>query len=204
MTVRCADGTGFGTRIDALEVFWRAAGSPQILRFGGSLPSEMPGSATGLMPATPSKTTAGFDLLQGAYAVQAATTGRVVRRLALVAAFGLLAHVGVLAAETVLVQRIAATRERELQTAIAELAPGLPVNLPLDEVLRRALPETGPAFGFLPLLAEVAEALTPVGGQLSFRSLTFDSATGGIALLVEGPDIATLQSVEADSGRLGA
>ncbi len=201
--VRCADGTGFCTRIETLGVFWRAAGSPQVLRFGGSLPDDMPSGATGIMPASPSKATAGFDLLQGPYAPQRRGVRRMASRLAIVACAGLLAHGGVLAVETAILQRLAAARETELRATIAEFAPGLPRDLPLDQAMRRALPVAGPASGFLPVLTDVAAALAPVGAQLEFRNLGFDAAGGSLSLLVEGPDIATLQSVEADLAAAG-
>ncbi len=196
--VRCADGTGFCTRIEALGAFWRASGSPQVVRYGGLLPEELPSGATGIMPAGSSKATAGFNLLQGRYAGENRAAHRLALRLACVALAGLLLHVAVLAVETVGLQRLAAARASELRAAIAEVAPELPADLPLDQAMRRALPVARPAGGFLPLLAEVATVLTPAGDQLAFRSLAYDAAGGGLALLVEGPDIATLQGVEAD------
>lgn len=201
--VRCADGTGFATRVETIETFWRAAGKPQILFFGGRLPEAMPAGATGLTPAGPTEAAARFDLLQGAYARSGGGLGRAARRLAAVLAIGLLAHGAVMAAEIFALQRIAETREAELRAAIAALAPGLPADLPLDAALRRALPEAAAQGGFLPLLAQVASALEPQGEMLGFRSLGYDAASGSLSLLVEGPDLATLQQAEADLAAAG-
>ena len=49
--VRRADGTGYATRAEHLEAFWRADGAPQVVLYGGRLPEQVPVSAPGLMPA---------------------------------------------------------------------------------------------------------------------------------------------------------
>ena len=86
--VRRPDGTGFVTRIDSFEAFWRIGSAPQIVLYGGNLPETVPAGATGLLPAAATDTTARFDLLQGPYARNGTAWRRVGLRLAAAAPSG--------------------------------------------------------------------------------------------------------------------
>lgn len=197
--VRRADGTGFAAGLAAFKALWRIDGAPQIVLYGGKLPETLPVSAAGLMPAQPPGAM-GFDLLQERYARNTGGWARMARRLALVIGLALAAHGAILGAETYALQRIAQDREAALRSALAVRMPDLPAGLPLDAALARALPQ-GPGAaenGFLPLLAQVAEVLSPLTGQVALRNLAYDGAGGSLAILVEAPDLATLQRIETD------
>lgn len=199
---RRADGTGFATRAAAFETFWQAEGAPRIVLFGGRLPDGVPVSATGLMPAGPPPEALDVDLFQGRHA-RNETGGRALARLGIVAALALIAHAAILSLDTFALRGIARDQEAALRAAIALRLPDLPATVPLDVALRRAMPTGGGEAGFLPLLAQVSDALEPVAGKIALRDLTFDAGDGGLALLVEAPDLGTLQQVEAELGAAG-
>lgn len=201
--VRRADGTGYAAQTEAFEVLWRADGTPQIVLFGGRLPETLPVSAAGLMPAL-STDAARLDLLQGVYARDSGGRGRIAGRLALVIGLALAAHGAILGAETFALQGIAQEREATLRAALAARVPDLPAGLPLDAALQRALPQAADAAGgFIPLLARVSEVLAPLAGEMALRNLAYAAADGSLALLVEAPDLATLQRIESDLAAAG-
>jgi general secretion pathway protein L len=202
---RRANGTGFATRRDAFETFWRAEGRPQIVLLGGRLPDTLPVS-TADMTAVPGTPEGGsFDLMQGEWAKGYTSGRKFVPRLALVVGIAFAAHLLVLGAKTVALQRIATEREAELRAELAVRVPGLPEDTPLDVALQRALP-SGPetvGAGFVPLAARVSEALLPTVGAISVRSMTFTAEDGSLSILVEGPDLETLQQVESSLAAAG-
>lgn len=202
---RRADGTGFAARAAAFETFWQAGGAPKVVLFGGRLPDSVPVSATGLMPAGPPPEALGMNLFQGRHARGGAPRRRALTRLGAVLALTLAAHAAILGLDTFALRGIARDHEAALRARIAARMPDLPATVPLDAALRRVLPaESGaPDVGFLPLLARVSDALQPAAADISVRDLTFDAAEGGLDMLVEAPDLATLQQVEAALGAAG-
>ena len=203
--VRVADGTGFATRLDAFEAFWRAGGAPQVVLYGGRLPEAVSAVATGLLPSAATDAAARFDLLQGAYARTDGGWRRAGPRLAAVLALALAAHAAILGAETHALRGIAAEREAVLRRELAARLGELPATVPLDAALQRALPgaEAAAGGGFLPLLARVGEALEPLEGEVAFRNLAYGAADGSLAVTLEAPDLATLQRVEGDLAAAG-
>jgi general secretion pathway protein L len=192
--VRRADGTGYATRAEHLEAFWRADGAPQVVLYGGRLPDRVPVGAPGLVPAGPTAEAARFDLLQGAHARAGRGGWRLPMRLFGVLALALVAHAAVLAADAFALRRIALARETALRSVLADRAPDLP-PLPLSEALARVLPAPAARGGFLPLLAQVADVLgTEV--EVTVRDLSYSAEDGGLSLSVEGPDLPALQRVE--------
>jgi general secretion pathway protein L len=190
--VRRADGTGYATRAECIEAFWRADGTPQIVLYGGELPEALPVSAPGL-PAGPAAEAARFDLLQGTHARAGGTPRRTLLRLGAVLALALAAHGAIVGAETVALQRIAQDREAALRAAVSARLPGS-AALPLDEAVLRALPQSPrPAGGFLPLLAQVSEVFGPMA-DVAVRSMAYGD--DGLSISVEAPDLAALQRVE--------
>ena len=202
--VRLADGTGFVTRLDGFEAFWRAGGAPPVVLYGGRLPEAVPAGATGLLPVAATDAAARFDLLQGPYARTDSGWRRAGPRLAAVLALALAAHAAILGAETYALRGVAAEREAALRRELAARLGELPVTAPLDAALRRALPQAeAPGGGFLPLLARVGEALEPLEGEVAFRNLAYGAVEGSLAVTVEAPDLATLQRVEGDLAAAG-
>lgn len=194
---RRADGTGFATRKDAFETFWRADGRPQIVLFGGRLSDTLPVSAVGLMPPALTPEALSFDLLQGQWAKDFVASRRLALRVAAVVGIAMIAHFGIFGAKTVALQRIAAEREATLRAQLTERVPGLSEDAPLDVSLRRALPSGQESVGgFMPLAARVSEALLPTLGAISMRNMTYTAEDGSLSILVEGPDLETLQQVE--------
>jgi general secretion pathway protein L len=196
--VRRADGTGYATRSECLEAFWRADGAPQIVLYGGRLPDTLPIGAPGLMPPGPTAEAARFDLLQGAYARAGIGPRRVLARLGAVIVLALAGHSAIVGAETVALQHVAQDRETALRAALTARVPDLPASLPLSEAMLRAMPRAPePAGGFLPLLARVSEVLGGTGDEITLRNLAW-SAEDGLSLSVGAPDLATLQRIETD------
>lgn len=204
LLVRRTDGTGYVAHAESFGRFWHADGAPQIVLYGGRLPEGLTASASGLMPAAPASALARFDLRQGAYARSRAGSRRLIARLGAVAALAMAAHGAIFAVETAALERIARDREATLRAALAERLPEMPVSLPLDVALARALPlATATGGGFLPLLAQVSDTLAPMADEISIRSLAYDTTGGGLSLRIEAADLATLQRVEADLGAAG-
>jgi type II secretion system protein L len=202
---RRADGTGFATRSEAFETFWQAEGRPQVVLFGGRMPDAVPVSASGQKTGAVPPDALSFDLMQGQWAREFKGGRALWLRLAAVAGIALLAHLGILAAKTFALQRIAAERETELRAQLAARVPGLPEGTPVDLALRRALPpgQEGDPGGFTPLAARVSEALLPTVGSISVRNMTFTAQDGSLSILVEGPDLETLQQVEGSLAAAG-
>lgn len=202
---RRSDGTGFAASAPAFETFWRAEGEPRIVLFGGRLPDGVAVSASGLIPAGSPPETPDINLFQGRYARDDQAGRRVMLRLGAVLAFAMAGHAAILGIDTLALRGIADDRETAVREAIATRVPDLPATVPLDLALRRALPveSDAGAGGFLPLLAQVSDALLPVGDHIAVRDLTFDAADGGLSMLVEAPDLATLQQAEAELGSAG-
>ena len=202
--VRRADGTGFATRLETFEAFWHAGGAPQIVLYGGRLPEAVPAGATGLLPAAATDVAARFDLLQGPYARADAGWRRAGPRLAAVVALALAAHAAILGADTYALRGIADEREAALRRELAARLGDLPATVPLDVALGRALPQAEAAGGgLLPLLARVGEVLEPLAGEIAFRDLSYGAAEGSLAVMLEAPDLATLQRIESDLAAAG-
>lgn len=193
---RRADGTGYATRAALFEAFWRADGAPQVVLYGGELPEGIPVGVTRLLPQGTPGPAAEFDLFQGVHARSLAPRAWR-RRLVAIAALAVAAHAAIFAGDTIALARAAEAREAALRSAIAARVPGLPPGLPIDVALQRALPPppAADAGGFLPLLAEVSRALAPLPG-LTLKSLGY-RADDGLALVVQAPNLATLQRMEA-------
>ena len=125
-------------------------------------------------------------------------------RLAAVLALALAAHAAILGAETHALRGIADEREAVLRRELAARLGELPATVPLDAALLRALPQAEAVVGgFLPLLAHVGEALEPLESEVAFRSLAYGAAEGSLAVMLEAPDLATLQRVEGDLAAAG-
>jgi general secretion pathway protein L len=199
--VRRADGTGYATRAEHLEAFWRADGAPQVVLYGGRLPEPVPVGAPGLMPAAPTLEAARLDLLEGAHARAGRGGRRLLTRLLAVLALALVAHGAVLAADVFALRRIAEAREAALRSALSERLPDLPASLPLHEALARAMPAPAARGGFLPLLARVAEVLG-TEAEVTVRDLGYSAEDGGLSLSVAAPDLGALQ--RAEDGLRGA
>ncbi len=191
--VRRDDGTGLALPIAHLAAAWAAAGRPRCIAYGAPLPDGMADSESTIapIPADPA-----LDLRHGAYALPHATIPRLARRLAMVAALGLVAHGAIAGLDTLALRHTAAKRAAETRALIAQVAPSAAIG---DDVAASAadlLPANGSgASAFLPLLVRVGGALRQIGPAAALRSVAFNAQAGTIALQVETGDMASLQRV---------
>lgn len=196
--VRSDDGGGFALPLVNLEAAWRAAGMPACRSFGETLPPGMAASPADLAaaPLAARLTAPALDLRQGAYARARRAVPPLVRRIALIAAAGVIAHGAIAAADTLALDHIASKRAQETRALALTIAPSAAIG---DDVAA-GVADLLPAYGagpssFLPLLGRVSAALKPLGPGTALRDISFDGSANTVAIDVEAPDIAGLQRV---------
>lgn len=196
--VRSGDGTGFALPADHLEAAWEMAGRPHCLSYGEPLPPPLAGDPVELERVTLVEhlMTPALDLRQGRYAPPKRGGSPLWRRIATIAAIGVIAHGAIAAADTLALDRIAARRAAETRALAVQVAPGIALDGDLAESVAQIVPAggAGPS-AFLPLLARVAAALKPLGPGTGLRSIAFDAAAGTLSIEVETQDMAALQRV---------
>ena len=205
--VRTADGGGFAIESSMLPAAWAAAGKPSIVSYGEALPPDMP-LVEGLPVAAGVERDldgVALDLRQGVYAPNASIVPTVAKWAAMLIGAGAIAHSLVAVVDVMALQNIAGAREGEARILLRQLAPSLPPDGDVVDMLNRIAPSVGGAPGvqFLPLMAETSQALQPFAGKVSVQSLAFAKADRSLALTMEGPDLATLQAVEQALGAAG-
>jgi len=179
--VRMADGRGFAVAEPNFLALWTAAGKPECDEVR-QFPEHVP---------------LAIDLRQGAFAVERASLAAPLRRLAKVAAVGLLAHGAIAAADIVVLQSIAAKRGLELQSRLSRAAPGIFVGANPAEAARIAadmLPagSMSPPGTLVPMLATASRALSPLGNALSYRAISF-SDKDGLRFDLDAADATTIE-----------
>lgn len=197
--VRAGDGTGFAIPAQMIRAAWEAAGRPAIRNYGAALPEDMVALPAEMGESSLARRVVApaLDLRQGGYARrrQVALPGWG-RRLFWVGAIGLVAHVGIATADTVMLRSIADKRQEEVRTLVATTAPGTPTNAEdLAGSIADMLPEPKRASAFLPLVSRVSAALAPLNAELAVRGIAFQ----GDALVID------MQPLQGDvTGRLRA
>jgi general secretion pathway protein L len=202
--VRTDNGAGFALPLSALEGAWIASGNPRLIALGDPLPvlfAEAVDSDAGWLSSMdqPDVILPPLDLRQGPYEALRATSGSTLRTLGLVAGFGILAHIGLLGIDAVLLDRMADRKEAEARAALQAIAPATTPDEDVMAAADRVVP-TGRSGGrpFTRLLAQTSGAL-PGGGAVAFTSATY--APGTLDLGVTVSDAATLdravQTLEA-------
>ena len=199
--VRTGDGSGFAVDVDALPATWEAGNRPRLIASGDALPDVM---RTGLDDMTlelddgarPAVVVAPVDLRQGRYA---ATRRRSAvspwRAVALVAAAGVVAHIGILALDTLVLDGMADRREAETRALVAARAPDLGEQPDLVLAVDRVAPLQSGADGRLVRsLGRVSSALSAT--PMSYRYIEYTS-DGALDLAVSVPGAATLDSATA-------
>jgi general secretion pathway protein L len=179
--VRMPDGRGFAVAEPNFLPLWTAAGKPEcdeVRQFPDHVPLAI-------------------DLRQGAYAVEQGSLAAPLRRLATVAAAGLLAHGAIAAADIVVLQSIAAKRGLELQSRLLRTAPGVYAGMDPAEAARLAVDmlPAGPASPpgtIVPLLAKTSAALGSLGNAFSYRAISF-SDKDGLRIDLDAPDATALE-----------
>ncbi|MEG3153241.1 type II secretion system protein GspL, partial [Sphingomonas sp. ZT3P38] len=123
-----------------------------------------------------------LDLRQGPYARRRAATGNWLKRLVLVAGAGIVAHIVISAADTVMLRAIAERRAADVRVAVAQAAPGANLSGDLRTRVADLLPTGGPAgSAFVPLVTRTSQALAPLSSAVTARAMRFE----GNALVLE-------------------
>lgn len=187
--VRCADGTGFATGIDAFGIFHLAAGRPGLVLYGGDLPDAFAVLRRDVLPSMDARF-AKFDLNAArvqSYAARLPRGWRGVVGLLGVAAVGHLALVGM--------DTLALMRLRDAQVDAVRVAAGLAEGANVEAAVAQAMvvQQSGVQSAFLPQLSAVFAALD---GQVAVRDLRYLASAGSITMTVEAQDIAALQATE--------
>ncbi len=183
--VRTPDGAGFAAEEALFVPLWTAAGKPQC------------DEVAGFEAATPIT----LDLRQGSFAPPRQGLSATGRRVAIVAAAGLLAHGAIAAADTVALRSMAAKRGAELTALLATAAPGRYSGTDPREaalVASDLLPVGGTAAPgtLLPLFTRASQALAPFGGTVTVRSLVFDEGRKTIRYELDLADPAARGNIE--------
>lgn len=160
--VRTAEGAGFAADEKLFVALWTAAGKPAC-------------DEVDFAPVV----TIGLDLRQGDFAPARQGLSATGRRVAIVAAAGLLAHGAIAAADTYALRSVAAKQGAELTGLLATAAPGRYAGDDPHEaamIAAELLPAGGavPPGALLPLMSRTSQALAPFGAAIVVRSLGFD------------------------------
>lgn len=199
--VRTDQGTGFALPVRDLPTAWSAAGQPRLALLGGDLPDTMIEGVENddvLLGSVqdPVAVLVPLDLRQGPYAAVPVGAPNAMKTAVMIAGFGVLAHVGVLAVDALILHRMAETREAETRLLLQQVAPNLAPGEDLIAAADRALPQgSGGAKPFTRLLAQASGALPPAG-PLTFTQVEYGEA-GDLSLGVNVPDAATLDQAVA-------
>lgn len=193
--VRTAEGTGFAAQEHLFLPVWTAAGKPacdEISGFDLTIPIVL-------------------DLRQGLFARPRQGMSAIARRVAIVAAAGLLAHGAIAAADTMVLRSLAAKRGAELTSLLNGAAPGRFTGTDPHEAAALAtelLPVGGSATpgSLLPMISRTSAALAPFGGAVSVRGLSFDEAGRQLSIDLDLADpgaAAGITKALRDAGLIG-
>lgn len=182
--VRLPDGTGFAADERLFVALWSAAGKPECDEVAGYDP---------LVPIP-------LDLRQGDFARPRQGLSRTGRRVAIVAAAGLLAHGAIAAADTIALRTIAAKRGAELTGLLATAAPGRYAGTDPHEaamVAAELLPAGGavPPSPLLPLISRTSQALAPFGAAIVVRAIDYDEGQRSLRLSLDLGDPGAAASI---------
>ena len=196
--VRVSDGTGFIIDLTMLPLIWQQAVKPPIKSYGDRLPDTIVAGSYAPQPPKPDPKDLGADLRQGAFAPKATDWTRHLKRVASIAALGLIGHLGIVIADTVALTRIADRERAAAQAAIDTMLPGIIVTPDVQPILRRLAPVDTPPKGgaFLPMLEDLSAALLDVDSQITFRRMIFADNPARLTILVEVPGLDDLQQAE--------
>lgn len=193
--VRTDDGAGFAAPTALLETAWAAAGRPRLQTVGDDLPDaladgvEHEAALFGAMGETVAVLPP-LDLRQGPYAAIRTGAPNAARTIALVAGLGVLAHIGVLGVDTLLLHNMAEKKEAEARSLLQSVAPQIAAEDDLIAAADRVLSSAGGGVRpFTRLLAQTSGAL-PGAGAVAFNSAVY--APGSLDLGVAVSDAATL------------
>ncbi len=201
--VRVSDGSGFGCAAEMLESFWTLAGRPAVTRLADALPDSMAASDLSPAPPAPDRRDLDFDLRQGAFSMDGRHWPSTVRMAAVIAAVGLLAHLGLALADRAALARIARAEVAATEARLAERLPGAAIALGLPALLDRLAPRTETPAGsaFLPLFSTAAQNLLTDAPAADVQRLTWDAPSGLLVLDVTARSLEDLQAIEQSLSR---
>lgn len=203
--IRCSDGTGFAARADSLPMLWSLAGKPALTSLGAALPTSLPAADLSRDPPLPDAADLRLDLRQGAFARGQGAWKGLARAAAVLVGLGLLAHLGIAAADRVALSRIASAETARANEMLDDRAPGLTLDAGLPALMRRLepSPDAPQRSAFLPLMAETGGALLSDAPQLSVQRLSWDAASGELLLQISAGSLEALQAIETAIGNAG-
>lgn len=193
--VRTDNGAGFAAPTIMLDTAWAAAGKPRLQTVGDPLPDalaegvEAETALLGMMGETLAVLPP-LDLRQGPYAATRVSTPNAAKTIALVAGIGVLAHIGILGIDTLLLHNMAEKKETEARALLQSVAPQIAAEDDLVAAADRILPSAGGGVRpFTRLMAQTSGAM-PGAGAVAFN--TADYTPGSLDLGVAVSDAATL------------
>ncbi len=205
--VRAGDGSGFAIPAPMLETAWTAAGQPRIISYGAPLPAAMVADADilALDPLARRLIAPALDLRQGRYARRRAAMPGVGKRLAQLAAIGILAHTGIAAADAIALRGIANDRAEQTRALVQSVAPGAALGEDLPSSVADLLSRSGAGGGgqdaLLPVMARVSAALAPVSSAIAFDSIRLDGGVATIDVAAGDPALpGRIRGALADAG----
>jgi general secretion pathway protein L len=202
--VRTDDGAGFALPAANLDAAWRAAGQPAVHAYGEPLAFAETVTELEVAPLAARLTAPALDLRQGPYAPPRQAASPLLRRIAIVAAIGLLAHGAIAAADTLALGHLAQQRAAETRALAEQIAPGTAIGDDVASSVADMLPANGSGPSeFLPLVSRVTAALAPLGQSATLVDLSFDGGAGTVAIDVDAPDSAGLQRVSETLQKAG-
>lgn len=194
--VRTAEGLGFAAHVDGLEALWRIAGQPDIANLAEDLPSALNAVTTQAPPPPPVADLAAHDLRQGAYRPSLGLE-RPLKWLAASVALALIGHMGLAIADVQAQTKLADSLRQDAASALQMRLPGAQPDSDPALIQRQITAQFAPQNGsaFLPLMETVSKAWVRDGAAVDIQRLSWSD--DALRLVIEAPDLETLQSAEA-------
>ncbi len=199
--VRAADGTGFAVAMDALPMLWAKSGKPSLTSLADPLPTELPATDLSANPPSPDPTELRFRLAAANHHASAPRLRHAVVA-GIVVSVTLMSLLGLVAAETIGLRRIAERERATAQAAIATRLPNVVLGTNIEPVLARlsSAPTRRDRGAFLPFLTELMEvlavALPPDVDPPEFRRLAWSDQDSTMVLLIQATDLKALQTIQ--------
>ena len=199
--VRVGDGTGFAAPISMLSTLWTAAGRPPVDRLAQVLPNALNARDQSDAPPVPLATDLAFRFAND-HARQTKSTLRILAGAGGVVVLAALAHLGLLAVDTLAMKQQADQARIQAQAAIQSTLPGIALTSDVTPILARLAPTptSQRAGDFLPILSDVSRVIAARpsndAASIRFRRLAWGAQDNQLVLLVEARALDDLQSVQ--------
>lgn len=206
--VLAADGTGFAMPAALLGAAWETAGRPRIHNLGEPLEGALQGHGATPDLRDPAAridvATAELDLRQGMFAAKREGLSNGWRRLGWILAIGAAAHIVIAGADALMLRAIADRRAADTRALVALAAPGTDLTGDLKATVTDLLPTGGTQAPdrFVPLLARVSSALTPLSGSISVRAVRYEGSVLTLDCAPGAPDLAARIAEALKAGRV--